>query len=221
MSQEAIQPMQTVLNVAAVCTSTRALGPGSRSVVWVQGCALQCPGCLAPEWIPIRPARLVSPEDLAVELLRDPHIRGLTISGGEPMLQAVGLARLVWFLRQKRDLDVICFSGFLLDQLMQSPPGPGVSDLLAQVDVLIDGPYIARRNDNTGLRGSSNQRIHYFTDRLVDFSLETWQRKGEVHLTDGEAMLVGVPPHGLGEAFQQAMNRVQRLEKGMMGYERL
>lgn len=216
-----VNPIGTVLNIANRCEATAALGPGLRSVVWVQGCALHCPGCLAPDWIPIRPAHLVAPDELAVELLRDPRVRGLTISGGEPMLQAAGLSRLVWEMRQKRNIDVICFSGFLLEQLVQTPPGPGVFDLLSQVDVLIDGPYIARRNDNTGLRGSTNQRIHYFTDRLADQSLETWTRKAEVHLMDGAAMLVGVPPRGIHEAFSKAIDQVQNLEKGIVQYERV
>src|SRR5512146_912679 len=99
----------SVLNVAAICPTTRALGPGVRAVVWVQGCAFHCPGCIAPDWIPIRPARLVKPEALAEELLADPEVTGLTFSGGEPMLQASALARLARAARNMRDVDIICF----------------------------------------------------------------------------------------------------------------
>lgn len=210
-----------LLNIAALCSSTYALGPGRRAVVWVQGCAFHCPGCIAPDWIPIRPARLVRPEDLIDELLADPDVTGLTFSGGEPMLQAAGLAQVARLARSKRDLNIICFTGFIRAQLEAVPPGPGVVDLLDQVDVLIDGPYIARLNDNLGLRGSRNQKIHYLTDRLAGVDLEGQARKAEVVLTDGQAMMVGVPPHHLGEAFNQAVNLAASQRWELLRYERV
>lgn len=44
-----------MINVAEICLGTRALGPGLRSALWVQGCPFRCPGCVAPDWIPDRP----------------------------------------------------------------------------------------------------------------------------------------------------------------------
>jgi anaerobic ribonucleoside-triphosphate reductase activating protein len=210
-----------MVNVAATCPATRSLGPGIRSVVWVQGCAFHCPGCIAPDWIPIRPARFVYIEDLVEELLVDPRVTGITFSGGEPMLQAVGLARFARLARKKRDLDIICFTGFQLAYLEDNPPGPGVDDLLSQVDVLIDGPYIARLNDNIGLRGSRNQKIHYLTKRLCNENLETISRTAEIHIMDGQAMLVGVPPARLGEAYNQAINTANGLQMRLIQYERI
>ena len=172
------------INVAATCSSTRSLGPGIRSGVWVQGCVFQCPGCIAPDWIPLRPARFVSPEDLAIELLRDPLVTGLTFSGGEPMLQAAGLARLARVARAQRELSIICFTGFQKAALELNPPGPGVFDLLEQVDALIDGPYIDRLKEQHGLRGSTNQKIHYLTGRLKDAGLETLPRRSEARAPD-------------------------------------
>ncbi len=216
-----IIPSHDILNVAATCPATNALGPGLRAVVWVQGCVFHCPGCIAPDWIPIRPARLVQPEILVAELLADPRVRGLTFSGGEPMLQAAGLARLARLAREQRDLDVICFTGYQKSTLENSPPGPGVADLLDQIDVLIDGPYIARLNDNRGLRGSSNQRIHYLTGRLAGFKLDDISRRVEIKLSDGQALLVGVPPVRLGDAFNQAIDRVNQMQMELLDYERV
>ena len=59
---------------------------------------------------------------------------------------------------------------------------PGIADLLDQVDVLIDGPYIERMNDNRGLRGSRNQKIHHLTERLTEYNLEDQNRQAEIHL---------------------------------------
>ena len=208
------------LNVAATCPATRALGPGLRAVVWVQGCVFQCPGCIAPDWIPIRPAHLVSPLKLAAELLANPAITGITISGGEPMLQAEALARLVFEARSRREIDVICYSGFHLEQLRKSPPGPGVDDLLASIDVLIDGPYINRLNDDRGLRGSRNQRIHYLSDRLLAQDLDGAPRKTEIMVQNGSALLVGVPTQRILDGFALAMHQAQGLVEGGPFYER-
>lgn len=208
------------INVAATCAATRALGPGVRAVVWVQGCAFHCPGCIAPEWIPLKPARLVSPENLAAELLANPQITGITISGGEPMLQADGLSRMLRYASAIRSIDVLCFSGYHLEQLTTTPPGPGVSDLLQQLDVLVDGPYIHKLNDNLGLRGSRNQRIHYLTSRLKAYDLEHQPRSAEVVLQQGQAMLVGVPPARLGDAFNRAIDRANQMQWELLHYER-
>jgi anaerobic ribonucleoside-triphosphate reductase activating protein len=86
---------------------------------------------------------------------------------------------------------------------------------------LIDGPYIAGLNNNLGLRGSRNQKIHYLTDRLAGIDLEGQARKAEVVLTDGQAMMIGVPPHHLGEAFNQAVNLAASQGWELLRYERV
>jgi anaerobic ribonucleoside-triphosphate reductase activating protein len=202
-----------VVNVAETCVGTKALGPGIRSVVWVQGCRLHCPGCIAPDWIPRRDARLVAPEELAAELLADPAVSGLTLSGGEPMLQAGALAAMVRAARARRDVTVICFTGQTLGELQEKPPGRGVPDLLEQVDVLIDGPYVAAANDGLGLRGSSNQYVHHLTSRLTrwDDSFVRQPRSAELRVRDRSVLLVGVPPPGLARGLDQAVRRVRQL----------
>jgi anaerobic ribonucleoside-triphosphate reductase activating protein len=182
-----------LLNIAYLCPATKALGPGLRAVVWVQGCCFRCPGCIAPEWIPYRIANLVSPESLAEKLLTNPEVEGFTFSGGEPMLQAAGLATLAQIARKKQDISIICYTGFPLERLQENPPAPGVPDLLSQIDVLIDGPYVDTLNDERGLRGSTNQRIHFLSDRLKGFDFEACPRTVEIHILEGEALLVGVP----------------------------
>jgi anaerobic ribonucleoside-triphosphate reductase activating protein len=219
--QDASTNPADILNIAATCGATRSLGPGVRSVVWVQGCAFHCPGCVAPDWIPLQPARLVQPETLVKELLADPRVTGLTFSGGEPMLQASGLAALARLARSRANLNIICFTGFQFEQLVKYPPVPGVSDLLEQVDVLIDGPYIERLNDNRGMRGSRNQRIIHLSGRLAQEDFENYPRRAEIHLRDGQAMLVGVPPLRMKEAFHQAVDQANRAGLEMLRNERV
>jgi anaerobic ribonucleoside-triphosphate reductase activating protein len=200
------QKAKTVrLQVAETCVGTRALGPGLRSVAWVQGCPFRCRGCIAPEWIPERAARAMDPADLAAELLSDPGVSGFTFSGGEPMAQAAGLAEVIRIARQQRDVSLICFTGYRLGELRDRPPGPGVAALLTRIDVLIDGRYVAARNDGRGLRGSSNQQVHLLTGRLAHVAdeLAAGPRRTEIRLRGRSALLVGVPEPQVAEAFER------------------
>jgi anaerobic ribonucleoside-triphosphate reductase activating protein len=109
------------------------------------------------------------------------------------MEQAAGLAALARLARAQKDLNLICFSGYRYERLVKNPPNPGVAALLAEIDVLIDGPFIQSLNDSKGLRGSTNQRIIHLTSRLRDYDFETQTRTVEITITDGELAFVGIP----------------------------
>lgn len=190
------------LNIAALAGRTQALGPGTRAAIWVQGCPLNCPGCLAPQWIPFMPAMNLRPEQI-LERLDLNEINGLTFSGGEPMEQAAGLAALARLARKEKELDLICFTGYRYEKLLNNPPNQGVAELLAQVDVLIDGPFIQALNDSVGLRGSSNQRVIHLTSRLKMHDFESHQRNIEIKVTDGEWAFVGIPTPGILSAMKR------------------
>jgi anaerobic ribonucleoside-triphosphate reductase activating protein len=148
-------------------------------------------------------AREVPPGELAAELLADPEVTGLTFSGGEPMAQAAELAQVIRAARRQRDVSLICFTGYRLSQLRSMPDVSGVGDLLTQTDVLIDGRYVAARNDGRGLRGSDNQRIHHLTTRLAAAreELAGGPRRSEIRLRDRSAFLVGVPTTAVAATF--------------------
>ena len=84
-----------------------------------------------------------------------------------------------------------------------------MTELLAQVDVLIDSPYIEELNDNLGLRGSSNQHVCYLSERLRDVDFENIPRRAEIRVADGYAMLVGVPSQQVELGFQQALTKAR------------
>jgi len=200
-----------VLNIAAVSARTQALGPGTRAVIWVQGCPLNCPGCLAPQWIPFVPALSLTPLEI-LEQLDLESIGGLTFSGGEPMEQAAGLAALARLARQKKPLDLICFTGYRYERLLKNPPNPGVNALLREVEVLIDGPFIQSLNDSVGLRGSSNQRIIHLTSRLREYDLESSARRVEITVTDGELAFIGIPTPGILSAMSRSHVDTERMD---------
>lgn len=195
------------LNVAAIAGCTQALGPGNRAVVWVMGCPFNCRGCLAPQWIPFVPAMQLTPEQV-VERLDLNKVSGLTFSGGEPMEQAGGLAALARLARLRKDLDLICFTGYRYERLLTDPPNAGVAELLAEVDVLIDGPFVQSLAGSTGLRGSSNQRIIHITPRLASHDFESSQRKMEMTITNGELAFIGIPTPGMLAAVEKATGSV-------------
>lgn len=184
------------LNLANMVEKTTALGPGTRAVLWVQGCRLRCPGCISPAWMPFEPAIQLSPEQV-IERLPLNEITGLTFSGGEPMEQAGALAEVVRLARQWRDLDVICFTGYRYESLRKKPVESGVHRLLQHVDVLIDGPYVRELNNSLGLRGSTNQRIIHLTGRLNGYELENQVRQIEFRIDEGSFTMVGIPTPGI------------------------
>jgi anaerobic ribonucleoside-triphosphate reductase activating protein len=194
-----------VLNVAAVAARTQALGPGARAAIWVQGCPIHCPGCLAPAWIPFVPAMQLTPGQILEKLDLD-RITGISLSGGEPFMQAAGLAAFVRLARREKDLDVICFTGFRYEHLLKNPLNNAVSELLGEVDVLIDGPFIQALNDGIGLRGSSNQRIIHLTSRLRDCDLEAQTRKVEITIASGELAFIGIPTPQVLPAVERAIS---------------
>lgn len=201
-----------MLNLAAFHPGTRALGPGLRAVVWVQGCPFSCQGCIAPDWIPFQENKLVDPYRMAQEILKIQHLDGITISGGEPMMQAEALSTMLAAVFSQTPLTVIVFTGFKYEKLLKNPPNPGVKDFLSFVDVLIDGQFVESLNDAKGLRGSSNQRFHFLTAWLKDFNFETLPREIELYFQGTESFLVGIPTPDFSQAYNKAFKDHYRTE---------
>jgi anaerobic ribonucleoside-triphosphate reductase activating protein len=156
-----------ILRVAQMVPVTEAEGPGIRFALWFQGCPLRCPGCCNPEMLPFEGGSPVSVAEIVAgveQAARDHGVEGITLLGGEPLAHAAGAAVLARALREK-GLTVMVFSGYTLEEA-QALPDTAVADLLACVDILVDGPYI-REQPDTRRRwiGSTNQRIHFLSDR--------------------------------------------------------
>lgn len=126
------------------------------------------------------------------------------------MEQAGALAALAQLARRKKDLDLICFTGYRYERLVKNPPNGGVPALLAQIDVLIDGPFVQALNDGVGLRGSSNQRVIHLTSRLSDYDLGSSTRKMEITVRDGELAFVGIPTPAMASALERVHVEVER-----------
>src|SRR3712207_5831792 len=132
-----------LLRVAQVVPCTEAEGPGKRFALWFQGCPLRCPGCCNPEMLPFRGGQGLRAAEVVGQIraaVSRQGIEGITLLGGEPLAHAAGAALLAREARQL-DLTVMVFSGYTLEQA-RGLPDPAVADLLAQTDILVDGPYL-------------------------------------------------------------------------------
>ena len=69
-------------------------------------------------------------------------------------------------------------------------------EYLKNIDVLIDGPYVDDLNDGKNLRGSSNQNVIVFNEKLkakYDSYLKEKREYQIKQLNDMETLLIGLP----------------------------
>ena len=180
------------MQIAQIIPATEAEGPGKRFAVWFQGCPLRCPGCCNPEFLPFKGGEAKSLSDMTEALIRakaESGIEGITLLGGEPFAHvesSIGLARTA----RELGLSVMIFSGYTLEQLRDE----NQIQLLALTDILVDGPYVREQPDaQRRWVGSTNQRIHFLTDRYR-FD-EQWRERNtlEIRVRGGEITVNGFP----------------------------
>jgi anaerobic ribonucleoside-triphosphate reductase activating protein len=187
------------LNLMGYVNESEVNGPGCRAVVWVQGCLRHCTSCFNPSSWSFEINQLVSVESLAQKILSNSRNTGVTFSGGEPFWQAPALAELARQVKAA-GLNVMAFTGFTLEEL-HDPWGPaGAAELLQELDLLIDGPYIeslAVHSPDSPF-SSSNQRLHIFNPKLQNQI--TWASDQiEVHiLKNGDRLVTGYRQYEVG-----------------------
>lgn len=192
------------VRVHATEARSRANGPGSRFVVWFQGCTLGCPGCFNPathpELVELRdPAtpglggRELDTSTLVAEIAAAhaaKPIDGVSLSGGEPLQQAAAAVEILDGVRAL-GLSTLAFSGYTLEEIRALPYGP---EVLARLDVLIDGRYVSTERLAEGLRGSANQKIQLLSRRYSMADVESTP-VAEIRIgPTGDVVLTGVNP---------------------------
>ena len=167
------------MNYASIKPWDIANGPGVRVSLFVSGCTHHCKDCFNPEtW----DFDYGEPFDEAVEehileLVGKPYIRGITYLGGEPFdpRNQPALLRLTQRLRAAYpDKTVWSFTGYVYGKNL--PQVAGVTqELLALLDVLVDGPFIAEKKNLTlRFRGSENQRLIDMPQTLKTGAVVLW-----------------------------------------------
>ena len=146
-----------MLDLAGIAGDSIVDGPGIRTTIFTQGCPHHCPGCHNPEtWAFGRGTPME--EERVLDIVRsNPLCRAVTFSGGEPFSQAGALAELGRRLKAE-GYEVASYTGYTFEQLLDGSAEQ--RELLATLDVLIDGPFLlAERSLELNFRGSRNQRI--------------------------------------------------------------
>lgn len=174
------------MNYAAIKDCDIANGPGVRVSLFVSGCRHHCKDCFNPETWDFSYGQ---PFDDAVAerllaLLAPAHIRGITYLGGEPFEPENQPALLALSQRIKArypQKSIWSFTGYDFERhILAQKLGPWETTraLLSQLDVLVDGPFIASlKNLNLRFRGSSNQRLIDVPASLKTGAVVLWDER--------------------------------------------
>ena len=156
------EPDDVTVRIAGYYHNCLTEGPGRRSSVLFQFCPLKCRGCYVPE-LHSKTGGAVVPVKKLAELLLDPEFErdGVTILGGEPFAQSKELLALVRELRLGNCPHIVCYSGYTFEALLDKAKGdPATGEILREIDILIDGPFVEALASTAGAwTGSGNQRV--------------------------------------------------------------
>jgi len=181
------------LKIHSMIERSAANGPGERFTLWVQGCATRCPDCFNPELVPLTGGEVFTSDSLAERVLSTEGIEGLTVSGGEPLLQVEGLVELLKPVRAG-GLSTLVFTGYTREELDLDPK---FAEFLTVCDALIAGPYLREMHCGQGLISSTNQQIVLLSER---YRLDDFRGipEAEVHVDPtGTLTMTGVDTGGI------------------------
>lgn len=192
------------MEIEKILHPIRALGPGNRLVIWTLGCPRRCKGCSNPETQNPNPNA-----DLSINQILERYdfnlIDGVTISGGEPFMQISELHKLVLELKNRNVKDILVYTGYTLQELLDMGKRE-VEDILANISVLIDGPYIDELHLDHRLKGSSNQNIIYIDrnqiERYENYLVQE-KKLDIIRLANGEVHFIGIPPKDYRELYPE------------------
>jgi len=146
-------------------------GPGIRYTIFLQGCQHFCEGCHNKQtWALFnKEARVMSILDIINEIKTNPLINGITVSGGEPLMQTYSVDTLLDEVKvQFPEYNIILYTGYTMyyNEWLQQFAFKGkesdkyINSILNKVDYIVDGEFkIGLKDIGLKYRGSSNQRI--------------------------------------------------------------
>ena len=185
------------LNVAKMQVVTNSAGPGRRFVIWLQGCPRACPGCINAPFLPLKTAEIISVDSLFAKIKElwqaesSEKIEGITLTGGEPLLQAEALLPLLAEVKET-GLSLVCYTGYDYDELQilsepvaqtfrsagsVEPPALKnatvsqnnydqiLREFFQYIDLLIDGEFRKDLPRGGTYCASANQKLRFLTNR--------------------------------------------------------
>ncbi|NTW05494.1 MAG: anaerobic ribonucleoside-triphosphate reductase activating protein [Peptococcaceae bacterium] len=150
--------MKTI-RLAGITSESVVDGTGIRYVVWAQGCRHRCVGCHSLNTWDFAGGQERNIVEIIADISKNKLLKGVTFSGGDPFEQP---EKFVYIAREvkKLGLDIWCYTGYLYEEIKEGSSNSGRQKLLAEVDFLVDGPFLEQEKDpQLAFRGSRNQRI--------------------------------------------------------------
>lgn len=164
---------------------SRANGPGKRFTIWVQGCSIHCKGCINPDTWDFNKGKEITVNEL-IEEIKKQEVDGVTITGGEPLDQYKEVLELCQKLCI--DYNVFLTSGYNMQTISFSYK----SLILKYIDILVSGPFELDKYTNKELwRGSTNQVLHYLTNRGKAVSEKHKHVKAEIFISADTILTTG------------------------------
>ncbi len=189
------------IRYAQIKTGSVVDGPGVRTVLFLQGCTLRCPGCQNALLWPANGGHVETVNEVAKTIAAlSPH-GNVTISGGEPFQQRANLTCLLYALHREGVKHIIVYTGYTWEALIEGKDRFWTLEALHQIDVLVDGPFIrAKDHDLINWRGSANQRPIDVPETLKtgDLVVLDWDAPVVTIGSDGNVIL----PVGLATGFE-------------------
>lgn len=160
--------------LAGIVNDSIVDGPGLRLAIFFQGCPYGCPGCHNPDSHDPAGGQPAETEDICRMIDKNPLLSGITLSGGEPLMQPEAALALAQYARQK-GLGVWLYSGGLFEEIV-SREDQAIGRLLPLIDVMVDGPFrLAERSLDLRFRGSRNQRLIDVPKSLKEGKAVLWE----------------------------------------------
>jgi len=195
----------------AFISTSRANGPGLRSVVFFQGCTLACQNCFNPDSHSFSGAEFTiqAVTERVLQAHQEHGTEGVTFSGGEPMQQAPALLELIQTLHQQvPSLSFGLFSGYGEIELVMGDywiRGHNHSEpdrrrlweeIRAHLDFAVLGRFNETQPSHLPLRTSRSQALRMLTSRydLKDYGPQSVE---VIVYPDGRAEVTGFPILGL------------------------
>ena len=143
----------------SITTSDVNNGLGCRTTLWVSGCTHHCRNCHNRKTWSFSSGKVYNEkvEEVLFNEIDKPYIKGLTLSGGDPLDSPDGVLELLQNFRKRfgDSKDVWIYTGYTYEECLEH-----FKDILKLADVLVDGLYQhSNRDTSLAFRGSTNQRI--------------------------------------------------------------
>lgn len=132
---------------------------GINSTLFVSGCNFHCKGCFNKEVQDFNYGKPYTKEveDLFISYIKDEHIGGACLLGGEVFQQDLDIIlNLVKRIKEETSKPIYCWTGFRWEILIQDD---NRLEILKYIDVIVDGQFEEDKKDLTlKHKGSTNQR---------------------------------------------------------------